>query len=272
MQHLSRLTLTMKSANARDGHERHKFLPSTSLQGVLMENIDGSYAESLHHLPFNPYSQYCRYDSKTDSYVWRVNALTDEAIEKILAPLSNLEAVSIKTFGETLDIEKKTVDTIPMSALADEVYKQDAVEGKSRKRISLRFVTPTAFKSKNEYQVFPTTHLIFQNLLMRYEYLYSGSKEADADTVEYLARQTRITAYNLRTRYFSQATNNRSKIPAFVGESTFCMNGPDPAVGLMRMLFRFAEYSGVGIKTSMGMGGVILLTERLHDNNQEGDR
>jgi CRISPR-associated endoribonuclease Cas6 len=51
------------------------------------------------------------------------------------------------------------------------------------------------------------------------------------------------------------------KIPSFVGKITFRMHGAQTMTNLAQMLFRFGEYSGIGIKTALGMGAVKMLSE-----------
>lgn len=46
------------------------------------------------------------------------------------------------------------------------------------------------------------------------------------------------------------------KIPAFIGEVIINVRGPQQLSNLANMLIEFGTYSGVGIKTGMGMGGI----------------
>ena len=51
------------------------------------------------------------------------------------------------------------------------------------------------------------------------------------------------------------------KIPAFIGKITIKLTGTKTMTNFANMLFEFGEYSGIGIKTSLGMG-CIKLNER----------
>lgn len=59
------------------------------------------------------------------------------------------------------------------------------------------------------------------------------------------------------------------KIPAFVGSLTLHAAGPQSLRGLVAMLLSFGEASGIGVKTSMGMGGVQLLQNASKSNPAE---
>ena len=115
----------------------------------------------------------------------------------------------------------------------------------------------------------PDVRLIFQNLLMHYNQAYAGDNEIDEDTVSYIAEHTRITSYNLRSRYFPRTMGGSDKIPAFAGSLTLHVSGPQSLRGLVSMLLTFGEASGVGIKTSMGMGGMQRIRSTGNSKSME---
>ncbi|MDE7307747.1 MAG: CRISPR system precrRNA processing endoribonuclease RAMP protein Cas6, partial [Lachnospiraceae bacterium] len=65
-----------------------------------------------------------------------------------------------------------------------------------------------------------------------------------------------IVQYQLKSIFYCIGKN---KIPAFIGQITVKVNGPQLMVNFANLLFRFGEYSGIGIKTAMGMGNIKLL-------------
>ena len=71
-----------------------------------------------------------------------------------------------------------------------------------------------------------------------------------------------IKRYNLRsTKYLLGDV----KIPSFFGEIECYINAPQHIVNMVHMLAEFAEYSGVGIKTTLGMGGIDVIKSRYSD-------
>lgn len=225
------------------------------LQGFLMERVGGDYAATLHAMVFNPYSQYCTMEDNGD-ILWTVSALNSEAVSRIIEPLSSIEAVALKAAGQSFDVKGKKMKSMGIDRLLDALKS----EGEAKHRI--KFASPTAFKSRGEYVILPNSRLIFQNLLMHYGQVYAGSNEVEEETLAYIADHSKVTAYNLRSRYFAHSRKEKTKIPAFAGELTLCISGSQPMQGLASMLLRFGEYAGVGIKTSMGMGGMQLLQAR----------
>ena len=221
------------------------------LQGALMERVDGAYAGLLHQLPFNPYSQYCYWDN--DVLVWRVNTLTSDATAYIIDPLRSLDTVEVRGIHAVFEVVKTSQETISLKTLLDTINEP------GDQKIRMRFVTPTAFKSQGSYVIMPSVRLVLQNLLMHYGQVYDNDKEGYEETIAYVDQHARIVSYNLRSSYFGQIASGGKKIPAFVGTATLGLRGPEMATGLVRMLLKFGEYSGVGIKTSMGMGGFRCL-------------
>lgn len=250
MQQLTSLTLVLKP-----GMPIERPRPSQSfgpyLQGALMERIDSGYATLLHQQPFNPYSQYCYWEG--DTLIWRISTVTNDAMTYIIEPLRTLDTIHLRATNVALNVTKTTQETITLKSL------QDTVKEPGPSRIRVQFITPTSFKSHGEYVIMPSVRLIAQNLLMHYGQVYEDNKEGYAETIDYIDKNVRITSYNLRSCPFGQVARKGREVPAFIGTAAFTLRGPDMVTGLVRMLLKFGEYAGVGIKTSMGMGGFKLI-------------
>ena len=217
------------------------------LQGVLMELIDTQYAKLMHEASFNPYSQHC--SCVGDSLVWVINTLTSTAFENIVVPVIQKDSILLKRGLKTVSMGKATMLTVSRKELAGLVH------GSQQNRFTLRFDTPAAFKSKGQYQVLPSLHLIYQNLLMHYGEVFDADHEVDPETVDYLVQHSRVIKFQLHSQPFKVSGK---AIPAYRGSITIEVSGPETLVGFARMLFCFARFSGIGIKTSMGMGGLTV--------------
>jgi len=262
---ISVLTLALQSSESDKLSQKQLRSLSPSLQGVLMEHIGAGYAAELHQLPFNPYSQYCYWDSANEILRWRICALTNEAAEQVLKPMQGISKITLRRLSTTLSISTSSLDSIELKALTSMIHDNPQT------KVNVTFLTPTAFKSAGNYVFIPTTRLIFQNLFMRYSQIYEGDKEVDSDTIDYLESHTAIAAYKLRSQYFDLSSKTSKRIPAFTGSMTISSKGPQALTGLVQMLLKFGEYSGIGIKTSMGMGGTqcSLTSTGLHEPTKE---
>ena len=251
MEHLAKTQLYLIPENEKHFSPMQIAALGPYLQGVLMENLNGEYAQYLHSLAFNPYSQHCRCE-RDGKIIWQINALNDEAARNIAEAVARMDSVDLHAVNEHFAIEKSTTETTAIVNLTNLIKESDV------NKFHVRFLTPTSFKSQGEYINMPNTRLILQNLLMHYNQIYAGDGEAEEETIEYLAKCTKISSYRLQSQYFPHTKKSESKIPGFAGEATISVKGPQPVHGLVDMLLHFGEYAGVGIKTAMGMGAMIV--------------
>lgn len=233
--------------------ENNKEIPfnyslSTAFQGYLMELIDEKFAEKMHSSGYHPYSQFV---TVSDGKIkWTVNVLDKEAEMYIVNRLleDDIKSVHINKLDDDLCIVNKDYSVTTYEDLFKECYfKNDS------RYVEVRFLTPTAFKQNNRYQFFPNIKLIFQSLMMKYDASSSENVIFDEELLKHFEENLEIVSYNLRSTSFFVNTN---KIPAFIGRIVFKANGPMQMANLAYLLLRFGAYSGVGIKSGMGMGGI----------------
>lgn len=253
-RHVSELVLTLGGPPGFSVSAARANSLGPLLQGALMEHVGSDYAAWLHAQPFNPYSQRCAVDKRSGLLVWRIAALDDEAMRQILLPLQAASSFELRGAGVTLEVRGRSFASHSLKSVTDQIASNGA------KGARIEFVSPAAFKSGGEYVVMPSIRLMFQNLLMRYGQAYGQDHEADQDTVDFIEQNVQVRSYNLCTRRFDHV-DRRHGVTGFVGELELAIKkgAPQPLTGLVHMLLRFGEFSGVGIKTSMGMGGMRCL-------------
>lgn len=232
------------------------FKQASNLQGVIMEHIEGEYAEILHQSNLKPYSQ-CIV-KQDDKKIWYIRTVTEEAYKKIIVPLSLLNEFEIKNGQVHVKIVRRNFETYAENELIKEFYEVPA-----NRYLNLTFQTPTAFKSNGKYVFYPDIRMIYQSLMMKYTASSEEMSMIDEDTLEQLTQNSEIIRYHLRSISFPLEGVN---IPGFVGSIRLKIKGTDTMARYARMLIKYGEYSGVGIKTAMGMGA-IRLTERGEKKN-----
>ena len=80
------------------------------LHGVLMELVGTEYAGQLHETGLRPYSQYIYFDKEKDQYIWRLSAVTAEAVERILRPALDMpEKIFLKQKRGHIYIKDRTI-------------------------------------------------------------------------------------------------------------------------------------------------------------------
>lgn len=241
---LAELRLELQS----DKLEKIGFNKSSLLQGVIMESIDTKYAQELHEQILRPYSQYIRYENGKN--IWYIKALNYQAYDGIIKKLlnENFQRFILEHNETEVRIIKKDIRIISKKTLFEEFYSSAA-----KRTYMIEFKTPTAFKKDGKYFFWPDISNIYGSLMRKYDATSEESMMEYKETFEQLVENTHIVSYNLNTTNFSL---EGIRIPSFMGNIVVHINGPQTMVNFARMLFEFGEYSGIGIKTAIGMGCV----------------
>lgn len=238
----------------KDENELMTYQKAVLLQSILMSQISQDYAAILHESGLHPYRQ--SVEIRDGKNIWTVAVTNKEAYEQIIKPL---ECCEFQEFILTHDkcrvvVSDKKSEKIMRKQLTTEFYFEDA-----SRHIDIDFVTPTAFKSQNQYIFYPDMRLIYQSLFNKYEASSSDETMNSPELLEQMTENTNIIQYNLRScNYYI----GKVKIPAFTGKIRLKIQGPQSLVNFANLLFHFGEYSGVGIKTAMGMG-TMKVSERV---------
>ena len=214
----------------------------------LLSLLPEEYVEQLHEQRETPISQ-CLYKEKTDT-LWRISLLDDTADSVVSPILSSLDSLS-------LAIGRIDLDKLQEKAFSAEELIGTARAIESDRYFSLCFLSPTAFKQGGRYTVLPEKELILQSLMKKWNAAFPSYPLEDADAFQMLAEGIRISDFNLRTTRFSLKDN---KIPGFIGTMSLDTHLSAPLLELWKLWISFAPYSGLGIKTALGMGGIKLFT------------
>ena len=233
---------------------------ASALQGVMFEHIDSDYGEMLHQSVAHPYSQYL--SKKGGKTEWVINTFNDEAYEKIISPLlePSFDDFYVKKGNAEVKIKKKSLTRTDMKELLDEFYND-----KAERYFDIEALTPVAFKQNGSYNIMPETRLIFQSLMNKYSAVDDNISMADPDTLDEFSTSAIVSWLRITTLKFPL---EGVTVPRFVGNFTLHIKGTETMTRYARLLLKFGEYSGLGVKTSMGMGA-IRLTKRGKENGAE---
>jgi CRISPR-associated endoribonuclease Cas6 len=213
--------------------------------GILMEKLPTEYVEKLHENNLKPFSQYilpCEEGMK-----WVINCLNDECgelFEKVL--MHGCESVELKGKERILPVCMKSMNCISYKKLIDTTY-----FGNEPKFICVRFRTPVSFKNEGRYSIFPDMSMIYKNLMRKFDTFSNEYSMYDEEVMKSLVEKSIISSYDLKSTVYHLES---IKIPAFYGKITIKNNGAAQLRNLAGLLFKFSEFSGIGIKTALGMG------------------
>ena len=244
---ITRLDIKIKPQN-----KEIKNLYGNLFQGYLMSLIDSDYAQFLHKNQLNPYSQFVFYNKEDDCYIWRISALTEEAHENITKKILNKKEKTLTLTHNDLTfdiISKGITQQLSYKDISDKYFSAEKV----KRLIKIRTLTPVTYKSNNEYQIFPEVKSLYVSLYNKWCAFSTNVSIESEETLEHLINHTNLDSYDLKSAKYSTDGIN---IKAFKGNFSIYIKGPEPLVNIANMLFDYAQYCGLGAKTSMGMGGV----------------
>lgn len=222
------------------------------LYAALLEQAPAEFGARVHEIGISPISQYL--DCRGKHFDWHVTLLGETA-ETALGPRLEQAVPFCLTKDQVLLTPRQKRKTY-ISAPEELFLRAAAGTG----RHILEFRTASAFKSRGKYQVLPTSRLILQNLIQKWNGSFPDCpiEDEDGQGMEAMADGLLCRRFQLHDRTYFLKGN---AVPGFVGTVTLenCLSGFHRE--LADALLTFAGYAGVGIKTSLGMGGVIHRTE-----------
>lgn len=215
------------------------------LYAALLSRLPGEFARRVHEDGASPVSQFVRLEGGAPR--WSVTLLGEEA-EGIVGPV--LER------GEPFVLRKDGVVLTPAPAGRDRIADADELFRRGGGRFHrLEFCTPAAFKSRGQYLNLPTPRLILQSLMKKWNGCFPDCPIVDEDGCGMDAMAGGLTFRDFSLRSAAYALKGRP-VPGFRGtlmvENTLSGFHRE----LAGTLLVFSGFAGVGIKTTLGMGGV----------------
>lgn len=232
---------------------------SSLFHGALIEMLPEEYATFLHQSQLHPYSQHLERNGK--EWHWIINMLDHDSATILGKKLREAREILLRKH----DIRIRLSEPVE-TGLSDEELNALFYRETAQRTFFLNFKTPTAFKRQGKYLFYPDLFCIFQSLMMRHDAIYERGF-LDQDALEELAGHSEITRYDLKSTLFSL---EGVQINSFLGRIAIRVKGPQTMVNFANMLLHFGEYSGVGIKTSIGMGAYSM--EATFDRSRKGEK
>lgn len=222
------------------------------LHGALMQQLDPDYADILHQDSLKPYSQYIYFDKTDKHYIWKINSINKESklniTDKLLTGLNGKIHLDYKDIDLTIN-KKIVTETTTYKDIAEDYY----LKKPFNRIIKVNFITPTSFKSGGKFSIFPEIHHIYNSLLNKWNSFASEVSLKDDQILNHLVENSEMIGYNLRSTKFDL---EGTRIRSFKGEICLNVSGPESLVRIANLLFAFGEFSGVGAKCALGMGGI----------------
>ena len=126
--------------------------------------------------------------------------------------------------------------------------------------VNIKFLTPTTYKVHGNFTIFPYIDNIFISLYDKWNMYSKNISLQDDKVISDLVKNVNIIRYNLRSTKFSMEGVN---LNSFIGNITLHCSNNKILVNIYNMLLDFASYSGIGAKTSLSMGGVLISRQSI---------
>lgn len=228
---------------------RLRYEHSYALYGELMSRIDSDIADMLHMEGFTPLSQHL--ELNRESVAWVVTTFDDTVSDAFLRAAHEIKEISLHDSGLILTLSEPLLE----NETSVESLLRESSNSIQTARSRIEFVSPTGFKSDEQYVLYPSSDLILKSLITKWNAVSREYVLDDAELVKMLLSSVSISGYKLSS-YDYRMKNQR--IRAFSGSVTMRTKLAAPLERIYTMLLRFGEYSGVGIKTALGMGGIKI--------------
>lgn len=217
------------------------------LYAELLSLAPPAFGELSHRQGISPLSQYLF--SEREGLVWRVTLLGPDANAALDAVLAGKEEYALRRDRVRLrvrDCEHVRVEE------PEELFSSS--QGSTRHRLEFR--TPACFKSRKEYRILPTTRLILQSLIQQWNVCFPDCPIEDEN-----GEGTEAMADGLLCRHLQLHDEpyviKKGEVTGFVGSLVLDNRLDGFHCQLADALLEFSSFAGIGIKTSLGMGGVL---------------
>ncbi len=222
------------------------------LHGLLFSLIAGlnpNLADSLHSVQEKPFSLWPTLkDDGSISVV--VATLSDE----LAVTLDKLESDQSGLLGRSqVVVNVHKVASVPITEMWNRAEKSGNIDS-----LRLNFLSPTSFRRAGKQWLFPDPDVVFQNVYLKsIEVFGDFFRNNLTPPVEY-ASQFMVSRYELATK---QLDYGRYKIIGFCGYCVYDCRRMKLAYNCQSIVFlsALAEFTGIGYKTTMGMGQVEYL-------------
>ena len=127
-----------------------------------------------------------------------------------------------------------------------------------RRKLKLRFLTPTSFSQGKIDLPLPLPHLVFQSYMKRFEKFYQVAFLPDfAEQVEYY-----VGISNMKQIKTAVIQTKRVRLIGFTGDVLFEIHSkaPPELIFQLNLLADFAFFCGTGKKTTSGMGQTVKVS------------
>lgn len=235
---LCKLIMEIKGSNLN-------FNMGSLFHGYLMKSIDPAFAEYFHYNTTNSFTSCIFKDNKSGKHFWKITTFNQKSYDILIKKLLDEKNEKVYIEHKNMDVYIKSYD------FEESSFEKLFFSEQMCKRI--RFLTPTSFKSNQVTHIFPNLQVLLRGVINKINEHSDTVRLADENIIQELLEKVYIRDYNLKTNVFNL---EGIKIKGFIGTVDLSLRGEKHLLQILNFLILCSEYTGFGIKTSIGMGAV----------------
>lgn len=228
------------------------------MHGWLNEQLPAPFPEQLHQDEVKPLSQWIEVRA-SGVFCWHIQSLDAQLSEALAALLTEGQTIAIRHMGAGFSIREVRRTTLAPSAYMKQIF----LAPQPCQGLIVRFRTTTTHRTGGQYALFPSVELMGRSLRQRLCQIMPESPLADDEALEQVLAHVTLRRYKLQSSTFSLEGHY---VTGYFGSLELHFSGPDPVNRLAEMLFGIAPWTGIGIKTALGMGGCEV--ERIKERGR----
>lgn len=217
------------------------------LYAALLEQLSPEQAQQIHEAPVAPLGQHLRFEA--GRWIWEIGLLGEQGEQFLRPVLEQTDVYSLKDGAiklrakilqqETIDSLENLLEISPAKGCQHELY----------------FRTPTAFKSQGEYLSLPSAKLLLQSLVKKWNGNFPECQieDTDGEGLVVMSHRLHFQVFSLKSQRFWL---KGKAVTGFTGKIVLEDRNQGFHSELVNALLYFSQFSGIGIKTALGMGGV----------------
>lgn len=219
---------------------------------AMLAETDPDTARTIHHNQEKPFS------------LWP-SLNKNGSIDVLMATLSDAIANVINKNKAYSGLLGNTPVTVSPAIVTNKSLKElwdESVKIERLQNLHINFLSPTSFRRAGSQWLFPDPSIIFQNVYSKALTVYGDFINNNLSPPTEYASQFMVSRYELSTK---QTDFGRYKIIGFEGYCVYDCRRIQLAYHSQSLAFLslLAEFTGIGYKTTMGMGHVKCLLNTL---------
>ena len=218
------------------------------IHGILFSLFSKEVGEFFHSPIVKPFSLFCPLCFKSNKEEIHSFTLEVNLLDFSLFPYLSRELL-IRSDWE-FSVEGIRVKLQSIRAIKSATYEEILESGFQTKDLIIDFLTPTTFKKGKYDFILPEPYLIFKNLIKRWNAF--SPRKIDYQLLQYVKENIIVAGCWIKSQ--KTEISPKAKITGFTGRVFLYATKEAEENRLLNALLQFAEFSGIGRKTTMGFG------------------